>query len=320
MTFNITDLSGKIAAITGAGQGVGREVALHFAKSGAAAVIVNDFYAERAEAVVKEVEALGVKAVAAVCDVTKLDDVKAAFAQAAQAAGGAIDILVNNAGNAGVNPDADVRKHFWEASEGAWDSFIRVNFYGVINCTAAVVPGMIEKNAGRIITIISDAGRVGEPNLEIYSGAKAGAAGFMRGAAKALARYNITANCVAIAATATPAIAARLEANPDAKKKMLSHYVIRRVGEPTDIANMVLFLASGASSWITATKHCLSASISSKMSCSAMPSALLQAFFTSGRLRVTMATPSRFSSRATGLVLMILSIWSMVRLPLMCER
>jgi 3-oxoacyl-[acyl-carrier protein] reductase len=251
MTFTITDLSGKIAAVTGAGQGVGREVALHFAKSGAQAVIVNDFYAERAEAVVKEVQALGVKAVAAVCDVTQLDAVKATFAQAAQTAGGPIDILVNNAGNSGVNPDPDARKPFWEVGEAAWDSFIRVNLYGVINCTAAVVPGMIERQGGRIITIISDAGRVGEPNLEIYSGAKAGAAGFMRGAAKALARHNITANCVAIAATATPAISARLAANPDAKKKMLSHYVIRRMGEPTDVANMVLFLASGASSWIT---------------------------------------------------------------------
>lgn len=251
MTFNITDLSGKIAAITGAGQGVGREIALHFAKSGARAIIVNDFYAERAAAVVKEVQALGVKAVAAVCDVTRLADVKAAFAQAVQAAGGAIDILVNNAGNSGVNPDPDARKPFWETGEAAWDSFIRVNFYGVINCTAAAAPGMIEKNAGRVITIISDAGRVGEPHLEIYSGAKAGAAGFMRGAAKALARHNITANCVAIAATATPAIAARLEANPEAKKKMLSHYTIRRIGQPTDVANMVLFLASDASSWIT---------------------------------------------------------------------
>lgn len=251
MTLNMTELSGKIAAVTGAGQGVGREVALHFAKSGARAVIVNDFYAERAQAVVQEVEALGVKAVAAVCDVTNHDQVKAAFAQAAEAAGGSIDILVNNAGNAGVNPDPEARKHFWEVGEAAWDSFIRVNFYGVINCTAAVVPGMIEKKAGRLVTIISDAGRVGEPNLEIYSGAKAGAAGFMRGAAKALGRYGITANCVAISATATPAIAARLEADPEKKKKMLSNYVIRRVGQPEDIANMVLFLASDASSWIT---------------------------------------------------------------------
>lgn len=251
MTLNLTDLNGKIAAVTGAGQGVGREVALHFARSGARAVIVNDFYAERAQAVVEEIRALGAKAVAAVCDVTDQAQVKAVFAQATSEVGGSIDILVNNAGNSGVNPDPEARKHFWEVGEAAWDSFIRVNFYGVINCTAAVVPGMIEKNAGRIITIISDAGRVGEPNLEIYSGAKAGAAGFMRGAARALGRYNITVNCVAISATATPAIAARLEADPDRKKKMLSNYVIRRVGQPEDVANMVLFLASGSSSWIT---------------------------------------------------------------------
>lgn len=251
MTLNLTDLDGKIAAVTGAGQGVGREVALHFARSGARAVIVNDFYAERAQAVVQEIAALGVKGVAAVCDVTDQAQVKAAFAQAAHEAGGSIDILVNNAGNSGVNPDPEARKHFWEVGEAAWDSFIRVNFYGVINCTAAVVPGMIEKNAGRLITIISDAGRVGEPNLEIYSGAKAGAAGFMRGTARALGRYNITANCVAISATATPAIAARLEADPDRTKKMLSNYVIRRVGQPEDVANMVLFLASDSSSWIT---------------------------------------------------------------------
>ncbi|WP_354675446.1 SDR family NAD(P)-dependent oxidoreductase [Cupriavidus alkaliphilus] len=251
MNLNLTDLDGKIAAVTGAGQGVGREVALHFARSGARAVIVNDFYAERAHAVVQEIAALGVNAVAAVCDVTDQAQVRAVFAQAAHEAGGSIDILVNNAGNSGVNPDPEARKHFWEVGEAAWDSFIRVNFYGVINCTAAVVPGMIEKSAGRLITIISDAGRVGEPNLEIYSGAKAGAAGFMRGAARALGRYNITANCVAISATATPAIAARLEADPDRKKKMLSNYVIRRVGQPEDVANMVLFLASGSSSWIT---------------------------------------------------------------------
>ncbi|MCY1269684.1 3-oxoacyl-[acyl-carrier-protein] reductase FabG [compost metagenome] len=251
MTLNLTDLNGQIAAVTGAGQGVGREVALHFARSGARAVIVNDYYAERAQAVVQEIEALGVRGVAAVCDVTDEAQVKAVFAQAAREAGGSIDILVNNAGNSGVNPDPEARKHFWEVGKAAWDSFIRVNFYGVINCTAAVVPGMIEKNAGRLITIISDAGRVGEPNLEIYSGAKAGAAGFMRGAARALGRYNITANCVAISATATPAIAARLEADPDRTKKMLSNYVIRRVGKPEDVANMVLFLASGSSSWIT---------------------------------------------------------------------
>ena len=110
---------------------------------------------------------------------------------------------------------------------------------------------MIERQGGRIITIISDAGRAGEAGLEVYSGAKAGAAGFTRAIARSLGRYQITANCVAIAATMTPAIEARLKANPEMAKKMMEKYVIRRPGQPTDVANMVLFLASDASAWIT---------------------------------------------------------------------
>ena len=96
-----------------------------------------------------------------------------------------------------------------------------------------------------------DAGRAGEAGLEVYSGAKAGAAGFTRAVARSLGRHNITANCVAIAATLTPAIEARLKANPEMQKKMMEKYVIRRPGLPSDVANMVLFLASEASAWIT---------------------------------------------------------------------
>ncbi|WP_246129228.1 SDR family NAD(P)-dependent oxidoreductase [Verticiella sediminum] len=211
---------------------------------------MNDYFQERAEAVAAEVEKAGGKAIAVQADVTSFDAVKAMVAKA-EAQFGKVDILVNNAGNAGANPDPDARKPFWETGPEAWNSFIGVNLYGVINCTAAVVPGLIERGAGRIITVISDAGRAGESGLEVYSGAKAGAAGFTRAIARTLGRYNVTANCVAIAATATPAIKARLEANPERTKKMLSNYVIRRPGEPADVANMVLFLASGASSWIT---------------------------------------------------------------------
>jgi 2-hydroxycyclohexanecarboxyl-CoA dehydrogenase len=109
---------------------------------------------------------------------------------------------------------------------------------------------MIECSYGKIVTVISDAGRVGEPNLEIYSGAKAGAAGFMRAIAKALGRHNVTANCIALGATRTPAIAAAT-ANDEIVKRMLKSYTIRRLGEPEDAANMILFLASDASSWIT---------------------------------------------------------------------
>ena len=109
---------------------------------------------------------------------------------------------------------------------------------------------MIAKSYGRIVTVISDAGRVGEPNLEIYSGAKAGAAGFMRAIARSLGRYSITANCVALGTTRTPATAAAT-GNEELARRILKSYTIRRFGEPEDAANMVLFLASDASGWIT---------------------------------------------------------------------
>jgi 3-oxoacyl-[acyl-carrier protein] reductase len=247
---DLLSLSGRVALISGAGQGVGRQIALHFAAHGAAGVVVNDYFADRAQAVANEIEAAGAKAIAVRADVTDLAAVKAMVATAEKAFGG-IDILVNNAGNAGATPDPDARRPFWETGPEAWDSFIRVNLYGVINCASACIPKMIERKAGRIITIISDAGRAGEAGLEVYSGAKAGAAGFTRGIARSLGRHQITANCIAIAATATPAIEHRLKGDPDMLKRMMEKYVIRRPGQPTDVANMALFLASGASSWIT---------------------------------------------------------------------
>ncbi|HMN71929.1 MAG TPA: SDR family oxidoreductase [Rhodoblastus sp.] len=247
---DLLDLKNKVALVTGAGQGVGRQIALHFAAHDAAGVIVNDYFLERAEEVAKEINDAGGKAVAAQADVTDLASVKK-MVGAAEQAFGPVDILVNNAGNAGAAPDPDARKPFWETGPEVWNSFIGVNLYGVINCASACIPRMIERRGGRVITIISDAGRAGEAGLEVYSGAKAGAAGFTRAIARSLGRYQITANCVAIAATATPAIEARLKANPEMLKKMMEKYVIRRPGQPTDIANMVLFLASDASSWIT---------------------------------------------------------------------
>ena len=247
---DILDLNGKVTLITGAGQGVGRQIALHFAAHNAAGIVVNDYFLDRAEQVAREINAAGGKAIAVQADVTDLGSVKAMVGKAEQAFG-PVDVLVNNAGNAGATPDPDARKPFWETGPEVWNSFIGVNLYGVINCASACIPQMIERKGGRIVTIISDAGRAGEAGLEGYSGAKAGAAGFTRAVARSLGRHNITANCVAIAATLTPAIEARLKADPERQKKMMEKYVIRRPGLPSDVANMVLFLASDASAWIT---------------------------------------------------------------------
>jgi 3-oxoacyl-[acyl-carrier protein] reductase len=250
MTDNILDLSGRVALVTGAGQGVGRQIALHLARHNSAGVAVNDYHLDRAEAVAEEIRAAGGKAIAVQADVTDLEAVKA-MVDRTEAEVGTIGVLVNNAGNMGATPTEDIFKPFWETSPEVWNQAIGVNLYGVINCAAAVIPGLIKRQApGRIVTIISDAGRYGDANMETYSAAKAGAAGFTRSVARTLGRYGITANAVAISATRTPATEAAYE-DKERVKRVFEKYIIRRPGEPEDVANMVLFLASDASSWIS---------------------------------------------------------------------
>jgi 3-oxoacyl-[acyl-carrier protein] reductase len=248
-TDGILDLKGRIGLVTGAGQGVGRETALHFARANAGGVVVNDYYAERAAAVAAEVEALGVAALPAQCDVTSYPSVAEMFARAIERFG-RVELLVNNAGNAGADPHSISRKPFWEQEPSDWGAFLDVNLFGVLHCVRAALPGMIERGCGRIVTVISDAGRVGEPNLEIYSGAKAGAAGFTRAIAKSTAHYGITANCVALGVTRTPATVEMTE-NDEMARRILRHYPLRRFGQPADAAGLILFLASDAASWIT---------------------------------------------------------------------
>ena len=230
--------------ITGAGQGVGRQIALHFAAYNAGIVYVNDYSAERAAAVVAEIRATGARAEAVPCDVSDFAAMQAAIEPLD------VQMLVNNAGNAGADPAKVGRGEFWEQSPEQWTPWLGVNLLGVLNASRLVLPRMIEAKRGSIVTIISDAGRVGEPRLEVYSAAKAGAAGFSRALAKSVGRHGVRVNCVAISATRTPATTRAMD-NPDFAKRALSNYVIRRFGEPSDVANMVLFVSSDAASWVT---------------------------------------------------------------------
>lgn len=245
----LLDLSGKVALVTGAGQGVGAAIARYLAANGAA-VAVNDYVRERAEAIAQEINAQAGRAIGVQGDVTDFVSVSEIVAAITQQLG-PVSVLVNNAGNAGASPSGVARGNFWESEPEDWEPFLRVNLYGVMHCCRAVIPGMIGAGHGRLITIISDAGRMGEPRLEAYSAAKAGAAGLMRALARSVGRYGITANSVAIAFTTTPTTQATL-ADEEFRRRMLSNYIIRRVGEPTDAAGLVTFLASDAASWITA--------------------------------------------------------------------
>ena len=249
---DITDLAGRVSLVTGAGQGVGAQIARQLgAALNSGGVVVNDFVLERAEAVAEEIRATRGRALALQGDVTDHAGIKAMVERAA-AELGPIGVLVNNAGNGGANPSEEMRKPFWETGPEVWQGYLGVNLYGVMNCAAAVIPGMIARNApGRIVTIISDAGRWGDAGLEPYAAAKAGAAGLTRSMARSLGRHGVTANCVAIALTDTPAVQRTLQGDPERLKRQMERYIIRRPGQPTDIANMVQFLASDASAWIT---------------------------------------------------------------------
>jgi 2-hydroxycyclohexanecarboxyl-CoA dehydrogenase len=244
--LNLTDTT---VMVTGAGQGVGRQVALTSAAHGAH-VVVNDFHGERAQAVAAEIAEAGGRALPVTCDVTDYDGVMTMADEVAERTGG-VDVLVNNAGNAGPQLDAMAQPpRFWETGPEEWAPWVATNFYGVLNCTRAVLPGMIDRGRGRVISVISDAGRVGEPNLVVYGGAKAGAAGFSRGLAKAVGRYGVTVNCVALSSIRTPGVTTALE-NEEAVERMLKHYPLRRLGEPEDAAGLIVFLATDAASWIT---------------------------------------------------------------------
>src|SRR5580698_10527291 len=130
---DILDLGGRVALVTGAGQGVGRQIALHLGgATGSGGVAVNDYVLERAEAVAEEVRAAGGKAIAVQADVSDQASVQE-MVEKARAAVGPVGVLVNNAGNAGANPSPELRKRFWETGPEVWQGFIGVNFYGVIN-------------------------------------------------------------------------------------------------------------------------------------------------------------------------------------------
>lgn len=251
METNPLSLKNRIALVTGAGQGVGREIALQFAANGCACVLVNDFFEDRARAVVEEITGLGFTARSLVGDIADYAAVSRWLPEAVAQVGG-LHIVVNNAGNAGPQGDTSKQPVFWETGPDDWSKWLGTNLYGVLNVCRAAIPEVIRgESGGSIVNIISDAGRVGEPGLAVYSGAKAGVSGFSRALAKELGRYKVRVNAISLSAIKTPGVAKILE-NPEVFKRVVRHYPMGRVGEPSDVANLALFLASDASTWITA--------------------------------------------------------------------
>jgi NAD(P)-dependent dehydrogenase (short-subunit alcohol dehydrogenase family) len=245
MTFAI-DLTGRRALITGGGQGVGLAIG-HALGAAGATIVVNDVRPAAADAAVADLRAAGVDAETLVFDVTDWSQVAAAFD------GQRVDVLVNNAGNAGTEGFTSL-VNFVDSDPADWGRFFAVNLFGVMHCTKAALPSMIEGGWGRVVTIVSDAARHGEAKLAPYAAAKAGAAGFCRSIAREVGRHAITVNCVSLGNIATPATSPPPPETPEEharEKAFLRPYTIRRRGEPDDVAGMVTYLASPLADWIT---------------------------------------------------------------------
>ncbi|MBM3775448.1 MAG: 3-oxoacyl-ACP reductase FabG [Acidobacteria bacterium] len=243
------DLAGKTALVTGAGQGIGRAIALAFAANGAD-IVVNDLEGESHDTVA-EVAKLGRRALFLAADISRQDQVERMAALAAEHFG-SIDILVNNAG---TNTPGPLRRNIHEYDPVEWRRVLSVDLDGMFYCTRAVSPGMVERRSGVIINIASVMGIVPIRLQAAFSAAKSAVINVSRSNALELAPYGIRVNAVAPGSTLTRGTRALFynEQNQELAKSLLSHIPLGRPGEPEEIASAALFLASPDASYVTGT-------------------------------------------------------------------
>jgi 2-hydroxycyclohexanecarboxyl-CoA dehydrogenase len=238
-------LAGRTALVTGAGRGIGRAIALALAAEGAQ-VAVLDVGRASAETVRDEIDAVGAKALALTVDLTRRVEVERAVADTVERLG-PLDVLVNNAG-------WDKMAFFLDSDEETWDRILTLNFKAVLYTCKAALPSMVERRAGRVINIASDAGRVGSSGEAVYAGSKGAVIAFSKTLAREVARYGITVNVVCPGLTETPLLQGIREDSPRNAKvieAVTRAIPLGRVGAPEDVAAAVCYFASPAAAYVT---------------------------------------------------------------------
>ena len=232
-------LKDRNAIITGAGQGIGRSIALKMAQEGAD-VVIAEMNADTGAQTAKEVEAMGRKALFISVDVANQKQVQGMVDQVLKA-WKRVDILVNNAG-------FDRPGRLLKVKEEDWDAVLGVHLKGTLNCIQAVAPHMIENSYGKILNLSSVWGKRGAVSEISYSSAKAGIIGLTKSVARELGRYQINVNAVLPGLILTPTIAKMAEKY---QNMIIENTPLKRMGKPEEVANVVAFLASDEASFMT---------------------------------------------------------------------
>jgi 2-hydroxycyclohexanecarboxyl-CoA dehydrogenase len=236
-------LTGRVAFVTGGASGIGRAIVLALARAGAR-VTVADLNVDGARAVTKEVESAGGAALAQPLDITDVAAVDAAI-DATAARGGGLHILVNCAGWDKPMPFVDTTPEFW-------DKILAINLKGPMACTRAALRHMIKQESGKIISIASDAGRVGSSGEAVYSAAKGGIIALTKTIAREVARHRVNVNCICPGPSDTPLFQNEFVAQSPKLAESLKRVIPwGRLGLPDDVAPAVVFLASDEAGFIT---------------------------------------------------------------------
>jgi len=235
-------LEGKNAIVTGGSQGIGTATSLMLAEEGANVCLTYRKHKEEADDVAKQIEAMGRKALSVKCDISSFSEAETVVKTAVDAFGG-IDILVNNAG---MNWDGVC----WKMAEAQWDRVLEVNLKGYFNFTRHVAPLFKEQKHGRLINVTSINGLRGKFGQSNYSASKAGIIGYTKAVAKELGAFGVTVNAVAPGLIET-AMLKKSEARDKIINMAMAEIVMKRVGQPEDLANVIAFLASDKARHIT---------------------------------------------------------------------
>jgi 2-hydroxycyclohexanecarboxyl-CoA dehydrogenase len=241
----LVEMQGKTAIVTGGARGIGRGIVAALARAGAQIAIADLRHDVARHEAAEIAHDTGVRVEAYQTDVTNLAEVRHLTERVVDAFG-KIDVLINNAG-------WDELKPFLQTTPELWDKLIAINYKSVLNTCYAVLPHMVARKAGAVVSVSSDAGRVGSLGEAVYAGAKAGIIAFSRTLAREHARDNIRFNVVCPGPTHTPLVE-ELQHSEFGSKVLgqMERYVpLRRLGTPDDIAPMVVFLASDAAAYIT---------------------------------------------------------------------